>query len=275
MMRRSIAAPLVLVAATGCLATKSDIALLQADVRTSRTLSAQGDSSILRADAERRAQIDRLLASIERTNDSLRAIATRLAAFQANTNGELNSMNQQLVTFQALLGQTTANVQEQRRQIEALREQGMAAVAAPAGASPTAPTTPGDTTHRVPPGTPGPAILYNSANEQLKKGSFTTAKNGFELLVNSYPDYESISAATLKLGDAYKGMGNTAAADSVYQLVVSKYPKTPDAPTALYRRGRILWDADKKEDARKIFNRLLSDYPRSDEAQLAKSLITP
>ena len=271
-MRRGIAAPLVLIAATGCLATKSDIALLQADVRTSRTLSAQSDSSILRSDAERRAQIDRVLASIERTNDSLRAIATRLAAFQANTNGELNSMNQQLVTFQALLGQTTQNVQEQRRQIEALREQGMATASAPSAA---APPTSTDTTHRVPPGTPGPAILYNSANEQLKKGSFNTAKNGFELLINSYPDYESVSTATLKLGDAYKGMGNTAAADSVYQLVVSKYPKTSDAPTALYRRGRILWDADKKAEARKIFNRLLADYPRSDEAPLAKSLITP
>jgi len=272
MSRRSIAAPLVLIAATGCLATKSDIALLQTEARTSRAVSAQGDSSILRADAERRAQIDRLLASIERTNDSLRALAVRLAAFQASVNGELSSTNQQLVTFQALLGQTTQNVQEQRRQIEALREQGIAAASTPTSA---APANPGDTTHRVPPGTPGPAILFNTANDQLKRGSFHTARTGFEMLLNTYPDYEAASTATLKIGDAYQGEGNTTAADSVYQLVVTKYPKSPEAPTATYRRGRILWDAGKKAEARVIFNRLIAEYPRSDEALLAKSLLTP
>jgi tol-pal system protein YbgF len=271
MMRWSIAAPLVLVAATGCLATKSDIALLQAETRASRAQSAQGDSSILRADSERRAQIDRLLAEMTRTNDSLRVLAARLAAFQANVNGQLSSMGEQLVTVQERLGQTTANLQDQRRQLEQLREQGMAAVSAPAAAPPVV----GDTSRHIPPGTPGPAVLYNTAIQQLRNGSFRVARTGFELLVNSYPDYESVPAATLKIGEAYQGEGNPTAADSVYQLVVTKYPKTDEAATALYRRGKILLAADKKAEARAIFNRVIAEYPRSDAAALARTAITP
>jgi len=268
-IRWSIAAPLVLIAASGCLATKSDIALLQAEARTTRSQIARSDTAAMRADADRRAQVDRLLAVIERTNDSLRVLATRLAAFQATTSGALSSMGDQLVTLQALAGQSAANLAEQKRAVEALREQGIAAMSSPAvtAASP----APGDTTRRPPPGTPGPATLYNTAYEQLQKGSFQTARTGFELLLNTYPTYEGASSALLHIGDAYKGAGNPAAADSVYQLVVTRYPKAmSDAPAALYRRGQILWTADKKTEARAIFNRLVADYPRSDEADLAR-----
>jgi TolA-binding protein len=268
MIRWSNAAPLVLIAVSGCLATKSDIALLQAEARTTRSQIAQADTAAKRADDARRAQFDRLLSVIERTNDSLRVLATRLAAFQATTSGSLSSMGDQLVTLQALAGQSAANLAEQKRAVEALREQGIAAM------SPTAPAAapmPGDTTRRPPPGTPGPATLYNTAYEQLQKGSFQTARTGFELLLNTYPTYEGASSALLHIGDAYRGAGNSAAADSVYQLVVTRYPKAmADAPAALYRRGQILWTADKKTEARAIFNRLVADYPRSDEADLAR-----
>jgi tol-pal system protein YbgF len=267
MIRGSIAAPLVLLAATGCLATKSDIALLQAETRTTRAQIAQGDSAVLRADAERRAQIDRLLAVIDRTMDSVRVVSTRLASLQATTSGQLSSMGEQLVTLQALMGQTTANLQEQKRAVEALREQGMAAMSAPVTAAP----SPGDTTRRPPPGTPGPATLYNTANQQLKQGSFRTARTGFELLLSTYPDYEGASSAMLHVGDAYKGEGNPTAADSVYQLVVTRFPKSADAPPAMFRRGQLLWNADKKTEARQIFTRLVAEYPRSDEADLARS----
>jgi len=267
-IRWSIAAPLVLIAATGCLATKSDIALLQAEARTTRSQIARGDTASMRADADRRAQIDRLLAVIERTNDSLRVLTSRLAAFQATTSGSLSSMGDQLVTLQALAGQSATNLSEQKRALEALKEQGIAAMSPPTTAAAPAP---GDTTRRIPPGTPGAATLYTSAYEQLQKGSFQTARTGFELLLNTYPNYDGASSALLHIGDAYKGAGNQAAADSVYQLVVTRYPKAlSDAPAALYRRGQILWTADKKIEARAIFNRLVADYPRSDEADLAR-----
>ena len=270
MIRRSAAAPLLLLGAAGCLATKSDIQLLQTEARATRSQIAQGDTSILRADADRRAQIAQLSAKIDRMNDSLRVLAVRFAAFQATVNGELNSMGQQLVQFQALLGQTTKSVQETRRQLDVLREQGTAPVAAPPSSTP-APCDSSRSTSNV----PGPATLYDAAMSQLQNGSFRTARTGFELLLSTYPNYENASAALLHVGDAHKGERNLTAADSVYQLVVDRFPRSGEAPQALYRRGRILWDADKKPEARVIFTRLVKEYPRSDEADLANRLLRP
>ena len=274
MIRWSAVAPVILVAASGCLATKSDVQLLQTEARASRSQSSEGVAAILRADSVRGRQIAQISAALDRLNDSVRVLATRFAAFQATANGEFDAMARQLVQFQALLGQTTRSLQDQRNAIEKLSEQGNAAITAVPPASPAA--TSGDTTQRVPPGTPGPAVLYNTANEQLKNGGFRTARTGFELLLNTYPTYEHASTALLHIGDAYKAERNLAAADSVYQLVPDRYPKdSADVATALYRRGRLLWDAGKKDEARVVLNRVIRDYPRTDEAALAKSLVTP
>jgi tol-pal system protein YbgF len=268
MIRRSAVAPVLLFAASGCLATKSDIQLLQTEARTSRSQSAEGVAAILRADSVRGRQIAQLTATLNRLTDSVRTLTTRFAAFQATANGDFAAMNTQLVQFQALLGQTTRNLQDTRAQIEALREQGTSSVPAPAA-------SPGDSTRRPAPGVPGQATLYNDANEQLKNGSFRTARTGFELLLNSYPNSEYASAALLHIGDAYKGDRNPTAADSVYQLVTDRYPKSADAPLALFRRARILNDANRKDEARVLLNRVIKEYPRSDEAILAKNMLTP
>ena len=142
MIRWSAVAPIVLVAASGCLATKSDIQLLQSEARTSRSQSAEGVAAILRADSVRGRQIAQLSATLDRLSDSLRTLTARFAAFQATANGEFAAMQTQLVQFQALLGQTTRSVAETREKIAALSEQGAAA------ATVVAPANPGDTTHR-------------------------------------------------------------------------------------------------------------------------------
>ena len=64
--------------ATGCLASKSDIRLLQDELRATRAQVAAGDTSILRAEDARRSQIAQLSATIDRMNDSLRMLSVRL-----------------------------------------------------------------------------------------------------------------------------------------------------------------------------------------------------
>lgn len=265
-------APVVLLGTTGCLASKGDIRLLQDELRVTRAQVVTGDSAILRADAARQAQFAALAATLDRVNDSLRVLTARFATFQGTATGEFDAMGKQIVQVQALLGQTTRNMQEARAQLEALREQGTAPVAAapgmpPAGASGT------DTSQRA--GGPGPATLFTSAIDAFKSGSYRTARMGFDELVRTYPDYEQTPQAQVYIGDSYKSEGNTAAADSVYQLVTTKYPKNAVAAQALYKHGLILWDANKREEARIVFNRLIRDYPRSDEAELAKSKVNP
>jgi tol-pal system protein YbgF len=269
--RWRVVAPLLLLAGSGCLATKYDIARIQQEVRAPRTQVAVGDTSNMRADDARRGQIAQLSAKLDRLNDSLRILSTRFAAFQATVNGELDGMNRQLVSFQALLGQTTRSVQETRSQLDALREQGLNSAASPPAAN--ASTTTGDTTGRVPPGTPGPATLFTTAMDQLRNGNYRTARSGFDQLLTAYPTFDRAPAAQLRVGETYKGEGNTAAADSVYQLLVNRYPKSPEAGTALYLHGKMLWDANKKSEARIVLNRVIRDFPGSDAAQLASDLL--
>jgi tol-pal system protein YbgF len=264
MTRWTAAVPAVLLAAGGCLASKSDIRLLQDELRVTRAQMAAGDTLVLRAQEARRQQIAALSATIDRMNDSLRTLASRFAAFQANANGEFDAMGRQMVQVQALLGQNTRTVQETRSQLQALREG--------ATTAPPPPVSP-DTALRAGSGIPGPATLFESGLAALRQGSYRTARTSFDQLVTSYPTFEQVSLAQLRVGDAYKGEGNTAAADSVYLLVVTKYPKTPEAPTALYSRGRLLWEANKRGEARIVLNRLIKEYPNADEVDLAKNLM--
>jgi len=264
MTRWTSALPVVLLAAGGCLASKSDIRLLQDELRVSRSQAAASDTAILRAEEARRQQVAALSATIDRMNDSLRTLASRFAAFQANANGEFDAMGRQMVQVQALLGQNTRTVQETRSQLQALREGATTAPPPPTGT---------DTTQRAGAGIPGPATLFTSAMEALRQGSYHTARTGFDQLLTSYPNSDQASLAQLRVGDAYKSEGNTSAADSVYQLVATKYPKSPEAPTALYSRGRLLWEANKRDVARIVLNRLIREYPNADEVDLAKNLL--
>jgi tol-pal system protein YbgF len=117
--------------------------------------------------------------------------------------------------------------------------------------------------------------MFTSAVEEYRKGSYRTARSGFEDLIKNYPDYDQNARAQVYIGDAFKSQGNTTAADSVYQLVETRYPNSPDVAGALWRRGRMLWDANKKGEARIVLNRLITKYPQSDEAALAKDLLSP
>lgn len=268
-MRRLLTvAPAALLFAAGCLASKGDIEQLQTELRATRAQVALGDSSILRADAARQSQIAQLSTKVDHAIDSLRAVASRLASFQASANGNFDSINQQIVQMQALLGQNTRNLQETRSQIQALREQGTAAVA---------PSAAPDTARAAAPGSgiPGPATLYNSATESIDQGAFSTGRRALEQLLASYPTFELAPRALLRIGETYKAEGNTAASDSVYRLVAERYPKNAEAGLALYRVGKGLWDAGKKSEARTILQRVIRDYPNSDAASLAKETLNP
>jgi TolA-binding protein len=266
-------APVAMVLATGCLATQGSMRTLQDEIRASSAQLAQNDTAILRAEDARRREIAALAATVERLNDSVRVLTARLALFQANAAGQFDAMGQQVIKIESILGQNTRDLQEQRTQLAALREQGVNGATAPA--APQAAATPDTSKNASAGGVPGPATMFTSAVGEFRKGSYHTARSGFEDLIKNYPDYEQDARAQVYIGDAYKADGNPAAADSVYQLVETKYPSSPDVAGALWRRGRMLWDANKKSEARIVLNRLINKYPQSDEAELAKALMNP
>jgi tol-pal system protein YbgF len=255
MMRISRFAPMTALALAGCLASKTDIAMLQTDLQTMRAESARGDSA-------RRTQIDQVLAQLTRANDSVRAISARLAKLQGDVANDHYQMSREIIQLQELSGQSTRRLQELRGALEE-----RAPVAA-------APAAPGDSTR--PAAGPGPGQLFQSSLDQLRRGSVNVARGGFEELLRTYPTYEDAPEAMVYIAETYAAERNQVAADSVYGLVVERYPKSPKAATALYKRAQILRSAGQGAAARAALERIVREYPRSDEAALAREqLRTP
>jgi TolA-binding protein len=247
-MRAARFAPLMAVVLAGCLASKTDIALIQTDLQTMRAESARGDSA-------RRAQVEQVLAQLVRTNDSVRAISARLAKLQGDVANEHYQMSREVIQLQELSGQSTRRLQELRG---ALEER------APVATQP----APGDSARA--PAAPGPGQLFQSSLDQLRRGSVSVARGGFEELLRAYPTYEDAPEAMVYIAESYAAERNQVAADSVYGLVVQRYPRSPKAATALYKRAQILRSAGQDAAARAALERIVREYPRSDEAALAR-----
>jgi tol-pal system protein YbgF len=240
-----VVGPVAALVATGCMASKGDIRLLQDEIRTLRAM--QG-----RADTSRKTQTDSALIMIQRTNDSLRVIAQRLAAFQATVAGELFEMGKQLITIQELAGMSSRRITELRASMEERAQSMTAADSAAAQAA------------------PGPAQLFQQSYDLLRRGSYAAGRAGFEELLRRYPDFEEASAALLYIGQSFEDEKRIAEADSVYGQVVIRYPRSKDAPTALYKYAMSQQKQGKTAAARQAFQRVMREYPSSTEAELAR-----
>ncbi|HEX9485184.1 MAG TPA: tetratricopeptide repeat protein [Gemmatimonadaceae bacterium] len=250
-MRPAVVVPLAAFLLSGCLASKGDVALLQSELHGIRDANQQ-------ADATQRARVDLLVSMIQRSLDSVRVVSQRLAKLQGDVQNDHYEMGRQILTIQELTGQSQRRIQELRASLEERNQQ-------PA----LAPAVPGDTT-RPAPGGPGPAQLFQSSLDQLRRGSTTVARSGFEELVRNYPTSDDAPEAMIYIAATYAAERNQAAADSVYGLVVQKYPSSPKAATALYKRALSLRAAGQSAAARGLLDRIVKEYPRSDEAELAR-----
>jgi tol-pal system protein YbgF len=283
--------PAALVAVGAC-ATRSDIQVLQSDLRVMRIEANQADSA-------RRVQLDAVIAALGGTQDSLRSMHAQLFKFQGDVRGELYALGQQLIQVQELTGQSQRRLQELRASMEHRApdltapgtQPSPAPISAPAptvqpsqtqGAGAGTQTRPSSTTVVVPTpaatpqgasagsATPGPNQLFQLSLDQLRRGSAAAARAGFQDLVRQYPTADVAPEAQFYIAQSYESEGNIASADSAYALVVSKYPQSARAPSALYKRALALQAQGKVQAARAALDLVIRNYPRSDEAVLAR-----
>jgi len=244
---------LLLVAATGCFATRSDVRLLQQDLVVMRTESARSDSLV-------RVQLQQVTATLGMSADSMRVLSSRMARLSGELQGDLYAMGQQLVQIQELTGQSQRRLQEVRASLE----QRSAAVAVQGG-------TPGDSAAQ-----PGPNQLFQLALDQLRRGSTGSARTAFRDLLTRFPKSDVAGEAQFYIGESLRQEGNAVAADSAYLAVVTQYPHSARAATALYKHSQNLETAGNGVGARQVLERIVREYPRSDEAVLARDrLRTP
>ena len=284
-VRALVAGAAIVVMATGC-ATRSDVRILQNDIRVMRMESLQADSA-------RHAQIDAVIAALGVVNDSLRVMHAQVAKFQGDMRGELYSLGQQIIQVQELTGQSQRRLQELRGSLEERAQQmqaqpqlpaaqpapaqhppaGTAGSATPTGTpsgAQSAPATTSPSTTSAAPAGPGPNQLFQLALDQLRRGSATAARAGFQDLLRQYPTSDVAPEAQFYIAQSYETEGSVAQADSAYALVVSRYPQSSRAPSALYKRALALQTQGKVQGARAALDQVIRQYPRSDEAVLAR-----
>jgi len=252
-------APVALALATGaCFATRNDVRILQDDITKFRATQQTADSA-------RAAQLAQVAMTLGQVNDSLRATSARMVRWQANAQGDIRNIQEQLVQIQELTGASQQRLLDLRRDLEERP-------------APPVPVVPGATSRVVPPtagAQPGPATLYKLAFDQMSRGSHSTARSGFQTLLEQYPTSDLAPDAQYYIGETLQAEGNTSGADSVFSLVVSKYPSAPRAATALYKHGLFLQKAKRDREARQAFQTVIDKYPRSDEASLAREQLRP
>jgi len=279
------AAAFASLAAAGACATRSDVRVLQNDLRVMRMESMQSDSA-------RRLQLDAVIAALGRTQDSLRLMHAQVVKFQGDSRGEMYALGQQLIQIQELTGQSQRRLQELRGSLEQRAAETQAPVAVPpATAQPSAqpqaspaPSVPAPNAGAPPvaaqpnaaapvnaaPAGPGPNQLFQLALDQLRRGSAVAARSGFQDLLRQYPSSDVAPEAQFYIAQSFETEGSIAAADSAYALVVSRYPQSARAPSALYKRALALQAQGKVQAARAALSQVIRQYPRSDEAVLAR-----
>lgn len=238
----------VLVALGGC-ALKSDVARLERQVATL-------EARTVRQDSARAAQLNEVINLQQDILDSLVAGRRALAALRGDIDGDLYGISQQLVQVQALTGQSQQRLTDLRTQLDARGAQiaegdSMAAAAA----------------------VPSANQIYQASLAQLRRGSFATARLGFQELLRSYADDRRAPDALYFIGESYA----TTDADSsaaYYQQVVDRFPGSSRVSAALYKLGLMAEQRGDRQAALEAYNRVVQQHPSSDAAELARDRLT-
>ena len=212
-------------------------------------------------EAQRKAQLDSVLAILTQVQQALTAQQTYLTRMRGDLRTDLLSVQQQLVTVQELTGQSQQRLSELRTKIETQAQVPVPPV------EPPAPAAPGSTA--APPPGPGPDQMFDLSMEQYRRGSLGTARLGFREFLSQYPTDERAPDALYHVGETFEAE-NPDSADAVYQQVVKTYPNALQAASALYKLGLAAEAHGQKAAARTYYQRVVAGYPRSDEANLAR-----
>lgn len=240
-MRRAILALVLLPALPACLATRTDVEALQAQVDGVRTSQEQ----MLR---ELREQNALLLDSLSRQGTRTRGdIANRLL-----------QMERQMVQIQELTGQSQQSVAQLRQQ---LQERARELDRARADSTPAAPPTADASEAQE---------VYDTALAAFERNSFSTAREGFEEFLRVAPQHRLAADAQFYVGETYAQSGQADRAVQAFTRVVELHPTSPRASAALFRNGQVELGRGRRDEARARFNQLVRAYPNAPDARRAR-----
>lgn len=234
---------------------------LRGDVRKVELQVGALEAELARAEAARRVDLDSTLALLGALQQALSAQQNYLVQLRGDVRTDLLAVQQQLLAVQELTGQTQQRLTEFRRRLEQEAQETVPPVQGGGGGVPVGPS--GN------PAGPGPDQMYELSLQQLRRGSFATARVGFREFLRVFPTHELAPDALFHVGETF-AQDTPDSAAAVYERVVKAYPNSPRAPSALYKLGL---GAERRGDipaARTFYARVVAGYPRSAEANLAR-----
>ncbi|MBX3173043.1 MAG: tetratricopeptide repeat protein [Gemmatimonadaceae bacterium] len=259
-------APVVILTAGACFATRNDVRILQQDLQVIRAERAAGDSA-LRAQMEK--DLARVTALLAELADTAHQANVQLNRLRGDLGEEMRSVRQQLIMIQELTGQSQRRIMDLRSELEARA----AELAAPPPPDTTRGARPDSTMATRPSAPPGPAQLYQMGQDQLRRGSSSSARAAFLQLLTAHPTSDLAPPALYGVAETWADEGNGVAADSVYALVVQRYPRSDQAPNALYKRATAYRSIGQNDQAESLYRQIVDQYPRSDAALLAQEFL--
>lgn len=242
---RLVPAILVAAAAGGC-ATKSDVRDVRMDVR----------SAVQRQDSALRAMERGLRQTNRATQDSLRAAMDMLFEFRGDVNNQLATALEQLLLLGELAGQGQRSLAGIRDQLEAQRREPARPPPAVAPAD-----SAGQNGEEGGPAAVDPANeTYEAAVRQVNLGSFTVARMAFARFLEEHPNHALAPGAYLHLGELASLDGKLQEASDTYLRVPELFPASDEAPDALYRAAMVFIEMEEFERARDALERIVASY---------------
>jgi tol-pal system protein YbgF len=244
---RALFAMAALVALGGC-ATKGDIRNLQTELIA---LSARQDSVL-----------DQLRMEAISTQDTLRTQSNQIFDFRGDINRQLRLIGESLNQIEALAGENQRGIRSIRDQVSNMGTQRQTVPRSPVSDS-------SAVVGGAAPGGGNADQLYETARDQMNRGSMTTARMAFEEFLRSHPNHELAPDAQFNLAHVLKEQGELDEALAAFGEVQTRHPTAERVPDALYRMALIHIERDDDDEAIDLLERVINTYPDALIAEIA------
>ena len=111
--------------------------------------------------------------------------------------------------------------------------------------------------------------MYDDAKRAFDNGELDKARQGFALLIKTFPQSGNADNAQFWIGESYFREKWYEKAILEYQTVLEKYPKGNKVPAAMLKQGLAFLKLGDKSNARLILKELQKKHPNSNEARIA------
>jgi tol-pal system protein YbgF len=264
---RRLAAPILLLAATGCWVPMERGRQLEARVQRLEVESREQAQELDVQIREKIAQVDKKLREVQVKLDELNTVSRakgadlgvavgKLGEDLTRVKGELEAQAHQLDQLQK---QVAESGKETEVRLASLKGTGALDEAVARQKISELPR-PDDR-----------AAVFALAQQAESGGDKGVAREIFLHYVKRWPRDEKAPEATFRAGHLLAQQGKWREAVVVFGKVAEDYPKSDRAPEALLQVGEGLIQLDRKDDARVVLEQLIADHPRSEPAKKARA----